>query len=169
MSITLTDVPAAVADYVKQKVTVEVSEVMHGGSRVLEPDERAGFAVTLTNAADGIRLVNIVYDLRIDPDSVAKLLAFGSILRPSRGGFDLSLPVLKEDDEVGRLVVWPFEATGLATLDPGQVIRFDDLSVQTKQLGEATVTCRIYATVDQSSLFPPDQPGSTVKRAMKVR
>jgi hypothetical protein len=169
MSITLTDVPAAVADYVKQKVTVEVSEVMHGSSRVLEPDERAGFTVTLANAADGIRLINIVYDLTVDPDSVARLLAFGSILRPSREGFDLSLPVLREDDQVGRLVVWPREATGLATLDPGQVITFDGLSVQTRKLGDATVTCRIYATVDQASLFPRDQPGSTVERAMKVQ
>jgi hypothetical protein len=169
MSITLTDVPAAVADYVRQKVTVEVSEVMHGRSRVLQPDERAGFTVTLTNAADGIRLINIVYDLSVDPDSVAKLLAFGSVLRPSREGFDLSLPVLKEDDEVGRLVVWPLEATGLATLGPGQVIRFDDLAVQTKKLGAATVRCHIYATVDQASLFPRDQPGSTAERAMTVR
>jgi len=80
MSITLTDLPAAVADYVKQNVTVEVSEVTHGSSTVLQPQERATFSVTVTNAADGIRLGNIVYDLSIDPpspDPVAVLLAFG--------------------------------------------------------------------------------------------
>jgi hypothetical protein len=169
MGITLTDVPAAVADYIEQNVTVEVSEVTHGSSSVLQPHERAKFTVTLTNEAHGVRLVDIVYDLSIAPDTVARLHAFGSALMPSREGFDLSLPPLKEDQEVGRLVVWPNERTGLATLEPGQVIKFDDFSVQTKKLGDATIKCRIYASVDQASLFPPDQPANTVKRTLKVQ
>jgi hypothetical protein len=169
MSLTLTDLAAAVADYVRQKVAVEVSEVTHGSSSVLQPHERDRFTVTLTNATDGVRLVNIVYDLSIDPDSVAVLHGFGSALMPSREGFDLRLPLLQEDQEVSRLVVWPNERTGLATLDPGQVIKFDDFSVQTKKIGDATIKCHIYATVDQASLFPQDQPGSTVKRTLKVQ
>jgi hypothetical protein len=169
MSITLTDVPAAVADYIKQNVTVEVSDVTHGTSSVLQPDEDATFTVTLTNATEGVRLIDIVYDVSIHPASAAYLYPFGSILRPCRSEFDLSKPVLKEDDTPSRLVVWPLEATGLATLDPGQVIKFDDFSVHTKELGDATVRCHIYATVDQASLFPSDQPSSTVKRSFTVQ
>ena len=71
MSITLTDVSAAVADYIKQNVTAEVSNVTHGTSSVLQPDEEATFTVTLTNATDGVRLINIVYDLSIHPSSAA--------------------------------------------------------------------------------------------------
>jgi hypothetical protein len=169
MSITLTDVPAAVADYVKQNVTVEVSDVTHGTSSVLQPDEEATFTVTLTNATEGVRLINIVYDVSIHPASAAYLHPFGSLTRPCRSEFDLGKPVLKEDDKPSRLVVWPMEATGLATLDPGQVIKFDDFSVHTKELGDATVKCHIYATVDQASLFPSDQPSSTVKRSFTVQ
>jgi hypothetical protein len=169
MSITLTDVPAAVADYIKQNVTVEVSDVIHGTSSVLQPDEEATFTVTLTNATEGVRLINIVYDVSIRPASAAYLHPFRSLLRPCRSEFDLSKPVLKENDTPSRLVVWPLDPTGLATLDPGQVIKFDDFAVHTKELGDATLRCHVYATVDQYSLFPTDQPSSTVKRSFTVQ
>jgi hypothetical protein len=169
MSITLTDVPAAIADYIKQNVTVEVSAVVHSTSSVLQPDEEATFTVTLTNATEGVRLINIVYDVSIHPASAAYFHPFGSLTRPCRSEFNLSKPVLKEDDTPSRLVVWPIWATGLATLDPGQVIKFDDFAIHTQDLGDATVSCHIYATVDQASLFPADQPSSTVKQKFTVQ
>ena|SRR5579872_1974006 len=49
MSIILGDVPAAVADYIEQNVTIEVSDVTHSTSSVLQPDEDA----TFTNATEG--------------------------------------------------------------------------------------------------------------------
>jgi hypothetical protein len=169
MSITLTDVPAAVADYIKQNVTMELSAVVHSTSSVLQPDEEATFTVTLTNATEGVRLINIVWDVSIHPVSAAYLHPFGSILRPCRSEFDLSKPVLKETDTPSRLVVWPIEPTGLATLDPGQVIKFDDFAIHTMELGDATVNCHVYATVDQASLFPVEQPSKTVKQAFTVQ
>jgi len=169
MSITLTDVSAAVADYIKQNVTVEVSNVTHGTSSVLQPDEEATFTVTLTNATDGVRLINIVYDLSIHPSSAAYFHPFGSVTRPCRSEFDLSKPILTEDDKPSRLVVWPINGSSLGTLDPGQVIKFDDFAIHTETLGDATVNCHIYATVDQASLFPPDQASSTVKRSFTVQ
>lgn len=42
-------------------------------------------------------------------------------------------------------------------------------SLHTKELGDATLRCHIYATVDQASLFPADQPSSTVKRLFTVQ
>ena len=40
MSISLSDLPAAVANYVKDNVSVEVSEVRHGISALLQPHEK---------------------------------------------------------------------------------------------------------------------------------
>jgi hypothetical protein len=169
MSIILGDVPAAVADYIEQNVTIEVSDVTHSTSSVLQPDEDATFTVTLTNATDGVRLIDIVWDVSVHPPAAAYLHPFGSLTRPCRDEFDLSKPVLKEEDKPSRLVVWPIDATGLATLEPGQVIKFDGFSLRTKELGDATLRCHIYATVDQASLFPADQPSSTVKRPFTVQ
>lgn len=169
MSIILSDVPAAVTDYIEQNVTVEVSDVTHSTSSVLQPDEDATFTVTLTNATEGVRLTDIVWDLSVHPPAAAYLYPFGSLTRPCRNEFDLSKPVLREDDKPSRLVVWPIEVTGLATLEPGQVIKFDGFSLHTKELGDATLRCHIYATVDQASLFPADQPSSTVKRPFTVQ
>ena len=169
MSIILGDVPAAVADYIEQNVTIEVSDVTHSTSSVLQPDEEAAFTVTLTNATEGVRLINIVWDVSVHPPSAAFLHPFGNLTRPCRDEFDLSKPVLKEEDEPSRLVIWPINATGLATLEPGQVIKFDGLSLHTKELGDANLRCHIYASVDQASLFPADQPSSTVKRPFTVQ
>jgi hypothetical protein len=46
---------------------------------------------------------------------------------------------------------------------------FDGFSLHTRELGDATLRCHIYATVDQASLFPADQPSSTVKRLFAVQ
>jgi hypothetical protein len=161
MSIILGDVPAAVADYIEQNVTIEVSDVTHSTSSVLQPDEEATFTVALTNATEGVRLINIVWDVSVPPPSAAFFHAFGNLARPYRSEFDLSKPVLREKDEPSRLVVWPINATGLATLDPGQIIKFDGFSLHTKELGDATV--------DRAGLFPADQPSSTVKRLFTVQ
>jgi hypothetical protein len=169
MSIILSDVPAAVADYIEQNVTIEISDVVHSTSSVLQPDEEATFTVTLTNATEGVRLINIVWDVSIHPPTAAYLHPFGSLTRPCRTEFDLSKPVLHEDDTPSRLVIWPINGSSLGTLDPGQVIKFDDFSLHTKELGDATLRCHIYATVDQASLFPADQPSSTVKHSFEVQ
>ena len=79
MSIILSDVPAAVADYIEQNVTIEISDVVHSTSSVLQPDEEATFTVTLTNATEGVRLINIVWDVSIHPPTAAYLHPFGSL------------------------------------------------------------------------------------------
>ena len=48
MSIILSDVPAAVADYIEQNVTIEISDVVHSTSSVLQPDEEATFTAMAT-------------------------------------------------------------------------------------------------------------------------
>ena len=49
MTISLSDIPTAVADYIKDNVTVEVTEVKHGISTVLQPHEKGKFDVIVTN------------------------------------------------------------------------------------------------------------------------
>jgi hypothetical protein len=165
----LSDVPAAVADYIEQNVTIEVSDVVHSTSSVLQPDEDATFTITVTNAAEGVRLINLVWDVSVHPPSAAYLHPFGSLTRPCRTEFDLSKPVLTEDDQPSRLVTWPINGSIFGALEPGQVLKFDDFSLHTKELGDATLRCHLYATVDQASLFPVDQPSSTVKHSFTVQ
>ena len=44
-----------------------------------------------------------------------------------------------------------------------------ELQVKTQDtLGDATIKCTLHATVDQASLFPAEQEGSTVKRKLTV-
>jgi len=169
MSIILTDVLAAIAGYVRQNVTVNVSEVTHGHSSVLHPDESAEFTVTLTNAPGGIRLTGIVYDFEVDPPEAADLLAFGSALMPSRTGLDLSQHPLQEDEPVKRLIVRPAEATGYATLDPGQAGPVFEVCIRTRKAGDAAVSCRIYASIDLASVFPAGQQARTTNRTFTVQ
>ena len=85
MSISLTDIPAAVADYIQSNVTVEVSEVKHGISTVLQPHEKGTFDVSVTNNGD-VNLTDLVYELSVSPSSVAKLISPEGLrdLRPGR-------------------------------------------------------------------------------------
>jgi uncharacterized repeat protein (TIGR01451 family) len=74
MSVNLSDLSAAVADYVERNVTVEVSEVKHGISTVPQPHEKGTFNVTVTNNG-AVRLTDLVYELSVSPGSVAKLIS----------------------------------------------------------------------------------------------
>jgi len=51
MSISLSDIPAAVADYIKNNVTVAVSAVKHSGSTVLQPTVAARVKASLPPGA----------------------------------------------------------------------------------------------------------------------
>ena len=76
MSISLSDIPAAVADYIQSNVTVEVSEVKHGISTVLQPHEKGTFNVTVTNNG-AVRLNDLVYELSVKPAEGQAHLAGG--------------------------------------------------------------------------------------------
>ena len=74
MSISLSDLPLAVADYVKNNITVDVSEVKQGISTVLQPHEKGTFNVTVTNNGT-VRRTDLVYELSVSPVSVTKLIS----------------------------------------------------------------------------------------------
>ena len=79
MPIELSDIAAAVANYLNTQVTTTVSAVTPKDENqdVLTPGQDGTFTVTVTNAGppSGVRLINVVYHVEISDGSVAKLIA----------------------------------------------------------------------------------------------
>jgi hypothetical protein len=168
VTISLSDIPTAVADYIKDNVTVEVSEVKHGISTVLQPHERGKFDVVVTNNGS-VRLTNLVYELSISPDDVAKLVSPAGIVIVVRKSLDPDADVIQHGDEVAKMFVTPDGAVTYASVDPGASVTFPELQVSTQEvLGDATIKCSIHAAVDQESLFPEDEESPVAKQTLTV-
>ena len=168
MALSLSDIPAAVADYIKQNVTISVTEVKHGISTVLQPNEKGKFDVVVTNNGS-VRLTNIIYELSISPGDVAKLISPSGMLMGARESLDPSSDVIPNGQETTKMFLFPLEALSFASVDPGETVTNPELQVTTQRtLGDATIKCTIHATVDQASLFPADQESTTAKRTLTV-
>jgi hypothetical protein len=168
MTISLSDIPTAVADYIKDNVTVEVTEVTHGISTVLQPHEKGKFDVVVTNNGS-VRLTNLIYELSISPDDVAQLVSPGGVLIVVRKKLDPDSDVIPNGDEAAKMFVTPNGSITYASVDPAESVTFPELQVSTKNtLGTATIKCSIYATVDQTSLFPEDEESSVAKQTLTV-
>jgi len=168
MSLSLSDIPAAVTDYIKNNVTVTVTEVKHGISTVLQPNEKGKFDVVVTNNGS-VRLTNLIYELSISPGDVAKLISPSSIVMGAREGLDPSSDVIPNGQETTKMFLFPLDALNFASVDPGETVTNPELQVTTqKTLGDATIKCTIHASVDQTSLFPVDQESSLAKRKLTV-
>ena len=166
MSINLSDSPAAVADYIKSSVTVEVSEVKHGISTVLQPHEKGTFNVTVTNNGD-VHLTDLVYELSVSPSSVARLISPEGLVIFALDALNGS--PIPNGNEVDKMFIQGLEAVTWTSVDGGASVTTPDLQVKTQAtLGNATIKCVLHATVDQASLFPPEQEGSTAKRQLTV-
>jgi hypothetical protein len=160
MSINLSDLPAAVADYVENNVTVEVSEVKHGISSVLQPHEKGRFNVTVTNNG-AVRLTDLVYELSVSPGSVAKLISPEGVVFALDGMGGRQIPV---GVEVERLSLTGVEAVTWTSVDGGASVTSPDFQVKAQAtLGNAIIRCTLHATVDQACLFRAEQKGSTTR------
>jgi hypothetical protein len=168
MTLSLSDIPAAVADYIQNNVTVTVTEVKHGISTVLQPNEKGKFDVTVTNNG-AVRLTSIIYELSISPGDVAQFLSPSGMLMGAREGLDPSSAVIPNGQETTRMFLFPLDVLNFSSVDPGETVTNPELQVTTKHdLGDATIKCTIHATVDQDSLFPADQESSVAKRKLTV-
>jgi len=166
MSISLSDLPAAVADYVKNNITVDVSEVKHGISSVLQPHEKGTFNVTVTNNGT-VRLTDLIYELSVSPGSVAKLISPEGLVIFALDGIGGN--PIPNGNEVEKLFLSGLDAVTWTSVDGGASVTTPDLQIKTQAtLGDATVKCILHATVDQASLFPAEQEGSTAKRKLTV-
>ena len=166
MSISLSDLPLAVADYVKNNITVDVSEVKHGISSVLQPHEKGTFNVTVTNNGT-VRLTDLVFELSVSPTSVAKLISpEGTVIFALDAIGGSPIP---NGNEVDKLFLTGIEALTWTSVDGGAAVTTPDLQIKTQAtLGDATIRCTLHATVDQASLFPAEQEGSVSKRKLTV-
>ncbi len=166
MSISLSDLPAAVATYVTNNVIIEVSAVKHGISTVLQPNERATFHVTVTNKG-AVRLTDLIYELSVSPKSVAQLISPADAVvfaQTSLGGAPIP-----NGHEVDTMFLSAIEAVSWTSVDGGESVSTPELEVKTQStLGDATIECTLRATVDQSSLFPPEQEGPTARCQLTV-
>ena len=166
MPISLSDLPAAVAEYITNNVSVHVGEVKHGTSCVLQPHEKGTFNVTVTN--DGaVRLIDLVYELSISPSSVAKLVSPagpGTFALDGFGG-----DPIPNGAEVDRLFLSGLADVSWTSVDGGASMTTSDLQVKTQAaLGDATIRCTLHAAVDQASLFPVEHAGSAARRDLTV-
>jgi hypothetical protein len=166
MSITLSDLPAAVAGYVKDNISVDVSDVKHGISTVLQPHEKGTFNVTVTNNGT-VRLMDLVYELSVSPASVAKLISPEGLVVFALDGIGGN--PIPNGQEVEKFFLSAIEAITWTSVDGGASVTTPDLEIKTQSsLGDATIKCTLHATVDQASLFPAEQEGSVAKRKLTV-
>src|SRR5690348_8394447 len=78
MPIDLIDIPAAVADYLDNQVRTVVSPVIgkESSQGSLRLGQEGTFTVTATNRGmpDGVRLINVVYHVKISDEAIAQLI-----------------------------------------------------------------------------------------------
>ena len=154
MSIELSDIPAAVANYLDTQVTTTVSEVTPKDENqdVLTPGQDGTFTVTVTNAGPpgGVRLINVIYHVEINDGSVAKLIAPQSAVKAAFDKLDDTTPI-PGGTQRGEMFVKTFTDT---TLDVGETQPGLHLDLHCLDQGDAKIKARIHADVDQSALFP---------------
>ena len=161
MSIDLSDIPAAVADYLNTQVTTAIS-TLTPTSGTLNPNEEASFTVTVTNIGD-VRLTDVKYHVQISPATIAKLkVPAGAAIFP-RATTDPNDPLLARNTFVDNMVLFLLSTT----LDPGEVVV---IGLEAKGLdeGTATITCHIHGNIDQASLFPQGENSTNGRRALTV-
>src|SRR6266545_2881764 len=154
MTIALTDIPDAVADYLNTQVTTAVSPVTAKGPKqdVLTPSRDGVFTVTATNgdATKGVRLLDVIYHLKVADESVLKFIAPSS-----------AIVVAFEDAKAttviagGTVVSEMFVRLEIeTTLDAGQVGTALHLDAHCIDQGQTSITAHVHADVDQNQLFP---------------
>src|SRR5215831_12315053 len=116
MSLSLSDIPAAVAEYITHNVTVEVTEVRHGISTVLQPNEKGKFDVIVKNNGS-VRLTNIIYELSISPENVAKLVSLSGVLMAARTGLAPTSEEIPFGQEVTRMFLFPADVVDFSSVD----------------------------------------------------
>jgi hypothetical protein len=157
MPIELIDIPAAVAEYLDTQVSTIISPVTpkKPNQDVLTPGQDGTFTVRVTNAAapDGVRLINVIYHVKIDDGSVAELIAPGTTLVSAFDTLASTTP-LKPGTARTDMLVKLFASTSLEAGASQPVLQ---LTVHCRDQGSARLTCHIHADVDQSDLFPTSQ------------
>jgi uncharacterized repeat protein (TIGR01451 family) len=157
MTIILNDLPASVAAYIRDNVTVDVTKPKTGTSSTLQPGDTADFTVTLTNKGT-IRLLNVKYHLSISNTNAAQFKvpasSIGFLYRADFG--DAPLHGVDSD----TLLVEPVLGTN-ATLDPdGGTLSFAGTIDMHKKGVDVQIGVHIHGDVDETTIFPTNQRGT---------
>jgi uncharacterized repeat protein (TIGR01451 family) len=156
MTIILNDLPASVAAYINDNVTVDVTKPKTGTSSSLQPGDTADFTVTLTNKGT-VRLINVKYHFQT-PIAASTVVQYK--VPASSIGFafraDYGDPFLHGVDSDTLLV----EPLLNSTLDPnGGTLSFTGTIDMHKKGSDLQIPVHMHADVDQTSLFPTQQRG----------
>jgi len=157
MTFILNDLPASVAEYIRDNVTVEVTRPKTGTSSSLQPGDTADFTVNLTNKG-AVRLLNVKYHFQT-PIAASTVVQYKVPLSSLANGYraDFGEPFLHGVDSETLLV----EPLLNSTLDPnGGTLSFNGTIDMHKKGGDLVISCHIHADVDQASLFPTQQKGN---------
>jgi hypothetical protein len=113
-------------------VTVTVTEVKHGISTVLQPNEKGKFDVVVANNGS-VRLTNLIYEPSISPGDVAKLISPSGIVMGAREGLDPSSDLIPNGQETTKMFLFPLDALNFASVDPGETVTNPELQVTTQR------------------------------------
>jgi len=153
MTIALSDLPAAVREYLDNEVTVEIGKLTTG----LQPGESGSFTVRVSNAGvpTGIRLVDLKYHLTSSNEDILELEVPGSSLFVTRATTNPNDPELPRGDLVTEMVVFPPPdlAEFGSSLDVGHV-REIEFTYRGAGAGPGQIRCHLHASIDESTLFP---------------
>ncbi|HEY7047039.1 MAG TPA: hypothetical protein VH373_07450 [Jatrophihabitantaceae bacterium] len=168
MSIALTDIADAVHDYLATQVTVEITKV----TARLEPLEEGTFTVQVTNAAApaGVELTDLAFHVTVTDPTIIDILALDDPagIHTTRENANPNSAVVKNGDPApnGEMCVF-LNTDDLSTLEIGESTQVE-LDYRAKKAGDTSIKCHIHATVDQNTLFPPNQPGVNDEHQVKV-
>lgn len=158
-TIHLPDLTEAAIQYVHQFVTCTIDPPTPDVPNALSPGEGFTTNISVRNAAapDGVRLIDVVYELKSEPRSVVKFVVPAT--PPARSGADPSSAALTPGAPVTEMFLVPKrDALEVGDLDEIKFIRG-----VAKELGKCELSVRVHARVDVAALFPTssNQPGTT--------
>ncbi len=162
MSIELTDIPAAVANYLDTNVSTTISAITpeDPDQDVLTPGQNAKFTVTVTNAAapDGVRLSNVQHHVKISDANVAQLIVPTSLVLAFFDNLSTTSPLKPGTARTELFVRNEIDPT----IDVGGHASFT-LELECLDQGAAKATSHVHADIAESDLFPLSQSPNGVQ------
>lgn len=153
MTLALTDIPAAVEDYLRDSIRIDLGPITpkDPAQDILTPGQAATTTLTVTNgdSATGIRLTNVLYHISVSDPGVLALVAPGQLIVFAFADREKTTPI-KHDTRVGEMYV---ENSTQTSLDAGQTSTALNLGLQCLEQGDVTITARVVADIDTDDLF----------------